>query len=230
MNFGERSKVMSCNTSSDFDLGTSDNCQLSTELADHLDRRRPDSWATKPSKVTLSTESEHGEVAESDSPQRVPPTVNQSTRELTWGNSSDESNLSPKNEPVKLWAVSELSTATGLLKTPPTSTTKSLWLTHSTKSSDEMPICNGSPNQSTNTENAKASPAPAKNPEVLAKDTDSPKPSVVLDMLPGNDETPSNSDERGKLLKKPCEIVKNFEIQHLFKNVSQYFMLFLKSI
>merc|ERR1712084_47161 len=117
--------------------------------------------------------------------------------------------LSPKNEPAKLWAASELSTATGLLKTPPTSTTKSSWLTHNTKSSDEMPICNGSPNQSTNTENAKASPAPAKNPEVLAKDTDSPKPSVVLDTLPGKDETPSNSDERGKL-----QIVKNFEIQH----------------
>merc|ERR1711879_750101 len=61
-------------------------------------------------------------------------------------------------------AVFELSTATGLLKTPPTSTTKSSWLTHNIKSSDEMPICNGSPNQSTNTENAKASPAPAKIP------------------------------------------------------------------
>merc|ERR1712046_259571 len=112
----------------------------------------------------------------------------------------------PKNEPVKLWAVSELSTATGLLKIPPTSTTKSLWLTHNTKPPHEMPICNGSLSQSTNTENAKALPAPAKNPEVLAKDTDSPKPSVVLDTLPGTDETPSNPDERGKLYKKPCEI------------------------
>merc|ERR1711912_138196 len=136
-------------------------------------------------------------------------------------------NLLPKNEPVKLWAVSESLTATGLLKTPPTSTTKSSWSIHNTKSSDEMPICNGSPNQSTNTENAKASPAPAKNPEVLAKDTDSPKPLVVPDTLPGKDETPSNSDERGKLNKKPCEIVKNFEFQHLFKNVYQFIMLFL---
>merc|ERR1712035_76565 len=114
---------------------------------------------------------------------------------------------------------SELLTATGLLKTPPTSTTKSLWLTHSTKSSDEMPICNGSPNQSTNTESAKASPAPAKNPEVLAKDTDSPKPSVVLDTLPG-------TDERGKL-QNPCDkIVKNFEFQHHFKKIYQFIMLF----
>merc|ERR1719326_625381 len=68
-----------------------------------------------------------------------------------------------------------------------------------------------------------------KNPEVLAKDTDSPKPSVVLDTLPGNDEIPSNSDERGKLYKKPCEIVKNFEFQHPFKNVYQFIMLFLSS-
>merc|ERR1712066_529653 len=141
------------------------------------------------------------------------------------------SNLLPKNEPVKLWAVSESLTATGVLKTPPTNTTKSSWSTHNIKSSDEMPICNGSPNQSTNTENAKASPAPAKNPEVLAKDTDSPKPSVVLDTLPGKDETPSNSDERGKLNKKPCEIVKNFEkFQHLiFKKFNQFIMLFLSS-
>merc|ERR1711981_284438 len=66
-----------------------------------------------------------------------------------------------------------------------------------------------------------------KNPEVLAKDTDSPKPSVVLDTLPGSDETPSNSDESDKLRKKPCEIVKNFEIQHLFKKIYQFSMLFL---
>merc|ERR1712190_464652 len=106
---------------------------------------------------------------------------------------------------------------------------KSLWLTHNTKSSDEMPICNGSPNQSTNTENAKVLPAPAKNLEMLAKDTDSPKPSVVLDTLPGNDETPSNSDERGKL-KKPCDkIVKKFEFQHPFKKIYQFTMLFLSS-
>merc|ERR1711978_400858 len=31
-------------------------------------------------------------------------------------------------------------------------------------------------------------------------------------------------DERGKLYKKPCEIVKNFEFQHLFKNVYQFIM------
>merc|ERR1712066_744629 len=102
-------------------------------------------------------------------PQRVPPTVNQSTRELTNSNSSDESNLSPKNEPVKLWAVSESSTATGLPKTPPTSTTKSSWSIHNTKSSDEMPICNGSPNQSTNTESAKVLPAPAKKSRGVGK-------------------------------------------------------------
>merc|ERR1739845_77530 len=71
-------------TSSDFDLGTSDSSQLSTELADHLDQRRHDFWATKPSKATLSTESEDDEVAESVSRQRVPPTVSQCTR------SSDE--------------------------------------------------------------------------------------------------------------------------------------------
>merc|ERR1711909_95830 len=129
------------------------------------------------------------------------PTVNQCTRELTNLNSSDESNLSPKNEPVKLWAVSESSTATGLPKTPPTSTTKSSWSIHNIKSSDEMPICNGSPNQSTNTESAKVSSVPAKNLEVLVKDTDSPSPSVVLDMLSGSDETPSNSDESDKLRK-----------------------------
>merc|ERR1712066_885588 len=102
-------------------------------------------------------------------PQRVPPTVNQSTRELTNSNSSDESNLSPKNEPVKLWAVSESSTATGLPKTPPTSTTKWSWSIHNTKSSDEMPICNGSPNQSTNTESAKVSPVPAKKSRGVGK-------------------------------------------------------------
>merc|ERR1712117_50732 len=38
----------------------------------------------------------------------------------------------------------------------------------------------------------------------------------------------SNSDERGKLNKKPCEIVKNFEkFQHLiFKKFNQFIMLF----
>merc|ERR1712117_157737 len=143
-------------------------------------------------------ESEYDEVAESDSPQRVPPTVNQSTRELTNSNSSDESNLSPKNEPVKLWAVSESSTATGLPKTVPTSTTKSSWLTHNTKLSDEMPICNGSPSQSTSTENSKVSPVPAKNPEVSEKVTDSPKPSEAPDTKHGKGETPSNFTERGK--------------------------------
>merc|ERR1712110_143106 len=126
-------------TSSDSDRGTSDSSQPSTELADHLDQRKPDSWATKPSKVTLSTESEYDEVAESDSPQRVPPTVNQCTRELTNLNPSDESNLLLKSELVKLWAVSESSTATGLLKTVPTSTTKSSWSTQCTRSSDETP-------------------------------------------------------------------------------------------
>merc|ERR1712183_1045919 len=95
-----------------------------TELADHLDQRRHDSWATKPSKATSSTECECDEVAESDSRQRVPPAVSQCTRESTSSSSSDESNPLPRSEPVKLWAVSESSTATGPLRTPPTSTTR----------------------------------------------------------------------------------------------------------
>merc|ERR1711970_663331 len=84
-------------------------------------------------------ESLFDEVAESDPRQRVPPTVNQCTRESTNLNSSDESNPLPKSEPVKLWAVSESSTATGLLRTVPTSTTKSSWSTQCTRSSDETP-------------------------------------------------------------------------------------------
>merc|ERR1719507_1093899 len=83
--------------------------------------------------------------------------------------------------------------------TVPTSTTKSSWSTQCTRSSDETPTRTGSPNQSTNTENSKVSPAPAKNPEVSEKVTDSPKPLVVPDTRPGSDETPSNFTEKDRL-------------------------------
>merc|ERR1712206_23230 len=59
----------------------------------------------------------------------------------------------------------------------------------------------GSPSQSTNTENSKALPAPARNPEVSEKVTNSTRPSVAPGTRHGNDETPFNSDERGKCQK-----------------------------
>jgi len=43
-------------------------------------------------------------------------------------------------------------------------------------------------------------PLLAKNPEVLAKDTNLPRLLVVLDTLLGDEEIPCNCDERGRLL------------------------------
>merc|ERR1719507_819359 len=85
--------------------------------------------------------------------------------------------------------------------TVPTSTTKSSWSTQCTRSSDETPTRTGSPSQSTNTENSKVSPAPARNPEVSEKVIYSTRPKVAPGTAHGKHETPSNSDERGKCQK-----------------------------
>merc|ERR1712061_138203 len=124
-------------------------------------------------------------------------------------------NLLPKNEPVKLWAVSESLTATGLLKTPPTSTTKSSWSIHNTKSSDEMPICNGSPNQSTNTENAKAHQRRQKIPRCWQRTPIHPNhrwfPTRCLEKTK-HPATPTKEVNSTKNLVKLLKILRNFNI------------------
>merc|ERR1712168_1221404 len=189
---------MSRNTSCDSDPGIFASCRPSTARLDQADPRKPACWATRLSKATSSTEFVFDAVAESALPLRVQPTVSPSTRVRTSSNSSDESSPLPKSEPVKPWVAFELSTLTRPLRTPPTNTTRLSWSTHTTKSSAVTPTCNGSPPRSTSDEMSAASPLLARSLAVLARDTCSTRPSVVLDAPPGRETIPNSSDESDK--------------------------------
>ncbi len=99
-----------------------------------------------------STESELEEVAERDPSPRVLSTESQLTKVSTNSRVRDHTELLPKRELAEDAETSESSTLTGLVKTEPSSSSKSSSLTPSTRPSEETPELTGSPPPSTSTE------------------------------------------------------------------------------
>jgi len=120
--------------------------------------------------------------------QRVPPTVNQPTRESTNSNTNDHSNLLPKNVSVVDVPTWESWTLTGSTKIQPTNTSKSFLSTHNTKLSDVMPVSTGSSTQYTNTVNLVVLLPLARRAEVLTRATDTTTQKLAEERL-GRDTT-----------------------------------------
>lgn len=142
-----------------------------------------------------STESESEEVAERDQSQRVSFTVNQSTKVSTNLNPKDLTEPSLRKESEEDAETSESLTLTGLDKTEPSSSTKSLWLTHPTRPSEETQESTGSLPPNTSTENAEDLPQLAESTEVSTRKVTDQERTDHQSSNPGREETKSPSED-----------------------------------
>merc|ERR1712210_440609 len=104
------------------------------------------------------------------------------------------------------------------VRTPPTSTSRSFSSTPTTTPSATTPRRNGSPRASTSTGKYEASPPLASTPEVSARVTRTPTPSVAPPAPPGRDETPFDSDESDK-----HRVLGTFVIEGSYTNLPDFY-------
>merc|ERR1712037_369302 len=109
-------------------------------------------------------------------------------------------------------------TRTGLVRTPPTSTSRSSGSTENTTPSATTPRRNGSTRASTSTGKCEASPPLASTPEVSARVTRTPTPSAAPPTPPGRDETPFDSDESDK-----HRVLGTFVIEGSYTNLPDFY-------
>lgn len=142
-------------------------------------------------------------MAERDPSQRVLSTVSQSTKVSTNSSQTDPTEPSLKKESAEDAETSESSTHTGLVKTEPSSSTKSSLLTQLTRLLEEIQESTGLPPPSTSTEKTEALPQLAESTEVSTrKVTDQERTDHQSDNH-GREETKSpseDSDERTDLV------------------------------
>merc|ERR1712241_373540 len=100
----------------------------------------------------------------------------------------------------------------------PTSTSRSSSSTPTTTPSATTPRRNGSPRASTSTGKCEASPPLASTPEVSARVTSTPTPSVAPPTPLGRDETPFDSDESDK-----HRVLGTFVIEGSYTNLPDFY-------
>merc|ERR1711935_1217976 len=101
-------------------MGSTDNSQSSTRLADHPDSTRQEPSDSSKSKDTSYTESESEEEEERGPSIRVPFTVSQFIRVSPSSRRLDRTDLLPRRRLVEDAPTWESSTLIGLVKMPPT--------------------------------------------------------------------------------------------------------------
>lgn len=148
-NCGDESNLMLSDSFLELDAGSIDNFQSSTESPDHQDSIRPEPSDSSKSKDTLSTELESGEEEEREQSTRVSSTESQSIKVSESSRKLDPTDLLPRRRLVESALTSESSTPTGLVKMPPTNSSRLSALIQTILASRRMPELTGSFQRST---------------------------------------------------------------------------------
>merc|ERR1711957_13358 len=168
-NSGERSNLMSLDSSLESDAGSTDNFQSSIRSKDHQDWIRPEPSDSSKSKDTLSTELESEEVEERELSIRVSSMVSQSMEVSESSRKLDPTDPSLRRRLVENAPTSESSTPIGLDKTLPTNSLRSSALIQTIMPSRKTQESTGSFLKNTTKENSEVSPPPVRNIEVSDK-------------------------------------------------------------
>merc|ERR1711865_995596 len=156
-NSGERSNLMSLDSSLESDAGSTDNFQSSIRSKDHPDWIRPEPSDSSKSKDTLSTELESEEVEERELSIRVSFTVSQSMEVSRSSRKLDPTDPSLRRRLVENAPTSESSTPIGLVKTLPTNSLRSSALIQTIMPSRKTQESTGSFLKNTTKENSEVS-------------------------------------------------------------------------